>query len=134
VGGDGVRWAAPLAKLSTFKLRCEAAEKMKTQVAPAFEAVAATLTQLSLEGSEDSEWLDDGAAVGHELGPAVGKSRRLEDLALDLFRDGRGYHVVARVRMYPSHIVEASYELTIASLPQHLEQYNRALSKSTRSP
>jgi hypothetical protein len=91
-----------LAKFSaTFKGRWGAAEKMKTQVAPALEAVAATLTELSLESSEDGEWLDDEAAVGYELGAAVGKLRRLNDLALDLFRDGRAYHAVAQVRVGP---------------------------------
>jgi hypothetical protein len=34
--------------------------------------------------------------VGYELGVAVGKLRRLKDLALDLSEDGRAYHAVAQ--------------------------------------
>jgi hypothetical protein len=34
--------------------------------------------------------------VGYELGVAVGQLRRLKDLALRLFDDGRGYHAVAQ--------------------------------------
>jgi hypothetical protein len=59
-------------------------------VAPALEAVAGTLTHLRLQ------WHPDDVNVGYELGLAVGKLRRLRDLALDLSNDGRVYHAFAQ--------------------------------------
>jgi hypothetical protein len=63
-------------------------------VAPAFEAVACTLTHLDLEDSSGHQGDDVGA--GYELGAAVGKLRRLKDLTLDVSQDGRFYHAMAR--------------------------------------
>jgi hypothetical protein len=71
-------------------------EEVMTRVVPAFEAVAGTLTHLCLEKSDIEEWLDAGVDVGYELGVAVGKLRRLKDLALDLSQDGRVYRAVAQ--------------------------------------
>jgi 2-methylcitrate dehydratase PrpD len=90
-----------LAKLNaSFQGRWGAVKMIRTQVAPAFEAVAATLTQLSLTRSKDGEMLDHELAVGYEVGAAVGKLRRLKGLALDLFRDGNSIRAVAQVRLY----------------------------------
>jgi hypothetical protein len=61
-------------------------------MAPALEAVAGTLTHLHLEGW----WGGDKVRVGYELGMAVGKLRRLQDLALGLSEDGRVCHAVAQ--------------------------------------
>jgi hypothetical protein len=65
-------------------------EEVRSRVAPGLEAVAGTLTHLRLG------WRCNEVSVGHELGVAVGKLRRLEDLALDLSDDGRVYHAFAR--------------------------------------
>jgi hypothetical protein len=63
--------------------------EVKTRVAPAFEAVAGTLTHLHLSGASAS----DEVKAGYEWGAAVGKLRRfLKDLALSLSADGRVYH------------------------------------------
>jgi hypothetical protein len=62
----------------------------RSRVAPGLEAVAGTLTHLMLQ------WQCNDVSVAHELGVAVGKLRRLEDLALDLSDDGRVYHALAR--------------------------------------
>jgi hypothetical protein len=70
-------------------------EEVRTRVVPAFEAVAGTLTQLHL-AKTDSEWPKSGVEVGYELGVAVGKLRRVKDLALELFNDGRAYHAMAQ--------------------------------------
>jgi hypothetical protein len=67
-------------------------EDVKRRVAPAFEAVASSLTHLSLAYPDAREWL----AGAYEFGVAVGKLRRLKDLALDLSRDGRPYHAFAQ--------------------------------------
>jgi hypothetical protein len=73
-------------------------EGVKTRVAPAFEAVAGTLTHLSLANpykwhgsSGELEW-------GYEMGVAIGKLRRLRDLTLDLSpsEDGRVYPALAQ--------------------------------------
>jgi hypothetical protein len=73
------------------------AEEMRTRVAPAFEAVAGTLTHLHLESFDEYDRLtSDEVEVGYKLGVAVGKLRRLKDLAIDLFRDGWAYHAVAQ--------------------------------------
>jgi hypothetical protein len=64
-------------------------EEVKTRVVPAFEAVARTLTFLFFLG----HW--GGVGVGYELGVAMGKLRRLKDLALDLSQDGRFHHAFA---------------------------------------
>jgi hypothetical protein len=68
-------------------------------MAPALEAVAGTLTHLRLQGGgfnddydADTDWVD----VGYHVGVAVGKLRRLKDLALDLSGDGRAYHAVSQ--------------------------------------
>jgi hypothetical protein len=71
-------------------------EDVKTRMAPAFEAVAGTLTHLQLDKRCAGEWLSDGVDGGYELGVAVGKLRRLKDLILDLSEDGRFYHVMAQ--------------------------------------
>jgi hypothetical protein len=67
-------------------------------VAPALEAVAGTLTHLHLEQVVGVPlWRrGDEVEVGYELGVAVGKLRRLKDLALDLSEDGRAYHALPR--------------------------------------
>jgi hypothetical protein len=57
------------------------------------EAVAGTLTQLCFT----SEYLyGDEVSTGYELGVAMGKLRRLKDLALSLSYDGRIYPAVAQ--------------------------------------
>jgi hypothetical protein len=86
-----------LAKLSvTFYSRWGSAEEVRTRLAPAFEAVAGTLTHLHLEKYDTDEWLVDEVAVGYELGVAVGKLRRLEDLAFGMSEEGRAYPAVAQ--------------------------------------
>jgi hypothetical protein len=72
----------------------ECVEEVRTRVVPAFEAVAGTLTHLFLGKSAGQE--NDELDIGYELGLAVGKLRRLKDLALDLSDDGRAYDAVAR--------------------------------------
>jgi hypothetical protein len=75
------------------------AGKIRVRLAPAFEAVAGTLTHLHLGKPGYSfydEWLSDEVDVGYELGVAVCKLRRLKDLAFDLSEDGLIYHAVAQ--------------------------------------
>jgi hypothetical protein len=74
---------------------------VRTRVAPALEAVAGTLTHLDIHktlGTYNIEcpWRGDPVEVGYAFGVAVGKLRRLKNLALDLFRDGRAYHAFAQ--------------------------------------
>jgi hypothetical protein len=75
-------------------------EEMRGRVVPALEAVAGTLTHLNLRliNPEDGEEQNDEVAVevGYELGVVLGKLRRLKDLALDLFADGRVYHAMVQ--------------------------------------
>jgi hypothetical protein len=71
----------------------EVTEEVKTRVAPAFEAVAGTLTHLCLT-LHQADAISVG--MGYELGVAVGKLRRLKDLALALDDDGRAYHAFAQ--------------------------------------
>jgi hypothetical protein len=65
-------------------------EEVRSRVAPALEAVAGTWTHLHLTG------YTPGEAVGYELGVALGKLRRLKDLVLGLWHDGRAFHAVAQ--------------------------------------
>jgi hypothetical protein len=58
--------------------------------------VAGTLTHLNLGKLQYKKWMSDEVAVGYELGVAVGKLRRLKDLALRLSSDGRGYHALTQ--------------------------------------
>jgi hypothetical protein len=83
-----------LAKLSVrLEGRWMDVEEVKTGVAPAFEAVAGTLTHLCLILQEAHAVV----GVGYELGVAVGKLRRLKDLALALCHtDGRAYDAFAQ--------------------------------------
>jgi hypothetical protein len=69
-------------------------EEVRSRVAPALEAVAGTLTHLRLHKLR--AWLNGGWEMGYELGVALGKLRRLRDLALDLSQDGRAYHAFAQ--------------------------------------
>jgi hypothetical protein len=70
--------------------------EVRGRVAPAFEAVAGTLTHLSIEIEVGAVgWGDEGEA-GYEWGLAVGKLRRLKELALGLSTDGRAYYAFAR--------------------------------------
>jgi hypothetical protein len=86
-----------LAKLSVrADGRWGTVEEVRTRVAPAFEAVAGTLTHLQFDKIHFDDWIEDEADVGYELGVAVGKLRRLKDLALDLSCHGRAYHAVAQ--------------------------------------
>jgi hypothetical protein len=71
-------------------------DEVRTGVAPAFEAVAGTLTHLKLSKHHGVRWLRDERDVLYELGVAVGKLRRLTDLALVLSHDGRAYHAFGR--------------------------------------
>jgi hypothetical protein len=100
--------------------------EVRSRVAPGLEAVAGSLTHLHLAGGG----LDE-VRMGYELGVAVGKLRRLKDLALHLSRDGRFYHAFAqglaagggdrplpllwRVRIYSSSSIRANADL-LASL------------------
>jgi hypothetical protein len=85
-----------LAKLSVrFEGEWGTVEDVRTRLVPAFEAVAGTLRYLYLEKHQAYAWLSDEVDVGYELGAAIGKLRRLKDLALNLSRDGRFYHAVA---------------------------------------
>jgi hypothetical protein len=85
-----------LAKLSVrLEGRWGRVEEVRTCMAPALEAVAGTLTHLHLEKVAYANWVDDGVDVGYELGVAMGKLRRLKDLALDLSLCGRVHHAVA---------------------------------------
>jgi hypothetical protein len=58
------------------------------------EGVAGTLRRLSLRAG--SLRAGSPAGASYELGLAIGKLRRLRYLELNLFRDGRDYHAVAR--------------------------------------
>jgi hypothetical protein len=71
------------------------AEEVRTRVAPAFEAVAGTLTHLFLitADTDGLVWNEDAA---YELGVALGRLRRLQDLALGLFEEGPLYRAVAQ--------------------------------------
>jgi hypothetical protein len=86
-----------LPALAKLKVKLEGvwggSEEVRTRVAPAFEAVAGTLTHLSLAIPSNDASL---VGMGYELGVAVGKLRRLKDLALGLSRDGRTYHALAQ--------------------------------------
>jgi hypothetical protein len=70
-------------------------EKIRTQVVPGLEAVAGTLTHLNIGKTIEDKGPSD-ADLGYELGVAVGKLRRLKDLALGLFDDGRALHALAQ--------------------------------------
>jgi hypothetical protein len=86
-----------LAKLSVrLEGRWGEVEKVRSRVVPAMEAVADTLTHLHLTKGEWAEGIYVGREVGYELGVAVGKLRRLQDLALGLSQDGRVYHGMAQ--------------------------------------
>jgi hypothetical protein len=85
-----------LAKLEvTLRGRWGGLEEMRTRVAPALEAVAGTLTHFCIS-SWDGEPLSDQVETGYEFGLAVGKLRRLKDLSVGLFDDGRAYHAMAQ--------------------------------------
>jgi hypothetical protein len=71
-------------------------EEVRTRVAPALEAVSGTLTHLTLKKYGYGEWLSDEVEMAYELGVAVGKLRRLKDLHLDLFEDGRAHRAFAQ--------------------------------------
>jgi hypothetical protein len=71
-------------------------KKVRNRVEPALEAVAGTLVHLHLARHDYIRWPDDEVKVGHELGKAVGKLRRLKDLALGLILDGRAYHAIGQ--------------------------------------
>jgi hypothetical protein len=84
-----------LAKLSVrLEGRWGEVDEVKSRMAPAFEAVAGTLTHLNLERHYKGGWPND--EVGYEVGMAVGKLRRIRDLALSLSEDGRAYHAFAQ--------------------------------------
>jgi hypothetical protein len=68
-------------------------EDVRSRVVPAFEAVAGTLTQLDMGYYRA---LSDEEELGYEWGLAVGKLRRLKDLALGLFSGGRAYRAFAQ--------------------------------------
>jgi hypothetical protein len=86
-----------LAKLSMSLEEWGDSGPVRTRVAPALEAVAGTLTQLDV-----GVWYKAGSGeevdAAYELGVAVGKLRRLNDLALGLGspEDGRAYHAFAQ--------------------------------------
>jgi hypothetical protein len=84
-----------LAKLSVRFEDEWGAEEVRSRVAPALEAVAGTLTHLKLVTSSDESCTNE-VKMGYELGVAVGKLRRLKDLALALSEDGRVYHAFAQ--------------------------------------
>jgi hypothetical protein len=98
-------WLPALAKLDvTFlgqpegedeELRRGRMDDVRTQVAPALEAVAGTLTHLHFNFSAH-ELGADAEEMGYDLGVAVVKLRRLKDLALGLSQDGRAYHAFAQ--------------------------------------
>jgi hypothetical protein len=68
--------------------------EVRFRMAPAFEAVAGTLTHLWIVKLYDGGWSRD--EVGYELGVAVGKLRRLKELALNISEDGRVYPALAQ--------------------------------------
>jgi hypothetical protein len=81
-----------LAKLRVRLEGCgwEHVEGVRTWVMPALEAVAGTLTHLDL-----GKWIQD-SWPSDELRVAIGKLRRLKDLALTLSDNGHGHHSVAQ--------------------------------------
>jgi hypothetical protein len=86
-----------LAKLSVrLEAEWEDAEEVRNKVVPAFEAAAGTLTHLHLNTTRVHEFGGDEMEEWVELGVAVGKLRRLKDLALQLAADGRYYHAFAQ--------------------------------------
>jgi hypothetical protein len=93
-----------LAKLSVMlEGRWGGVEEVKTRVAPALQAVAGTLTHLCLahlcigKSVDGEKWFSPEADVEFEMGVAVGKLRRLEDLGLSLLGcEGRFYHAFAQ--------------------------------------
>jgi hypothetical protein len=86
-----------LVKLSVrLEGRWGGVEELRSRVAPALEAVAGTLLHLNLAKDKHPESLHEEVDVGYELGVAVGKLRRLKDLALSLSEDGRAYHALAQ--------------------------------------
>jgi hypothetical protein len=70
--------------------------EVRTEVVPAFEAVGGTLTHLHVNKIFRGGCMNEEVDVGYEWGVAVGKLRRLKDLTLDLFGDGRAYHAMAQ--------------------------------------
>jgi hypothetical protein len=86
-----------LAKLSLrLEGRWGGVGDVRSRVAPAFEAVAGTLTHLHLEKAVVGEWRNEEEDMAYELWMAVGKLRQLRDLALRLSQDGRAYHAMAQ--------------------------------------
>jgi hypothetical protein len=91
-----------LPALTKLKVRIvRMGEEVETRLAPAFGAVADTLTHLHFDRFGDP-YLDTyavnwaGCRAGYELGLAVGKLRRLKELVLEVTDDGRTYHAVAQ--------------------------------------
>jgi hypothetical protein len=92
-----------LASFSTDAL-CQLAWGDKDgRLARAFEAVAGTLTSLTITDLDRTRLYGDSrkgedlpAGAAYELGAAIGKLRRLKYLRLRLRCDGRDYHAVAR--------------------------------------
>jgi hypothetical protein len=81
-----------LAKLSVrLEGRWVGVEDVRSRVAPALAAVGGTLTQLVMQKVDCDNCVRDEVELGHELGVAVGKLRRLKDLELTLSDDGRAY-------------------------------------------
>jgi hypothetical protein len=87
-----------VAKLSVrLEGRWGSVKEVRSRVAPAFEAVAGTLTHLCLDRDcFNGVWMDDEEDMGYELGVAVGKLRRLKDLTLCLSQDGQFYQTLAQ--------------------------------------
>jgi hypothetical protein len=86
-----------LPALATLKVVLGERRRLDPRVAPAFEGVAGTLTHLYLHQWFPPGWgSNEVAGAGYEIGVAVGKLRRLKDLALDISSNGRAYHGVAR--------------------------------------
>jgi hypothetical protein len=70
--------------------------KIGRRVAPALEAVAGTLTHFCLvRFQHKGPCLSEDRRMAYDLGAAVGKLRRLRDLALDLSRDAQVYREFA---------------------------------------
>jgi hypothetical protein len=72
------------------------AEAVRTRLAPAFEAVAGTLTHLFLAVPNVYDRRRRDEERSYELGFAMGKLQRLEDLALDISEDGRACSALAQ--------------------------------------
>jgi hypothetical protein len=86
-----------LAKLSvTLDGRWGGVDEVRARMVPAFEALAGTLTHLHIDKTEWCSFTSDAVDLGCKLGVAVGKLRRLRDLSLDLWDDGRAYHAMAQ--------------------------------------